>query len=46
MIHVPTHIVHDEVWGVMWGNSHGGVTLLGQVDALGARCDMDVLMVT
>ena len=29
VIHVPTHIVHDEVWVVTWGNSHGGVALLG-----------------
>ena len=39
MIHVPTHIVHGEVWVITWGNSHGGVTLLSQADALGAMCD-------
>ena len=39
VIHVPTHIVHDEVWVVTWGNSHGGVALLGQADAYSARVD-------
>ena len=30
IVHVPTHIVVDEVKVVTWGNSHGGAAPLGQ----------------